>query len=57
MRAATGYESVSDERKKGAHEMDVESTVDGSEDGRLRIPMEQLLEDMEGDVELGEDDD
>ncbi|KIW03195.1 uncharacterized protein PV09_05421 [Verruconis gallopava] len=41
------------ERKKGADEMDVESSVDGSEDGGLRIPMEQLLEDME---EMGLDD-
>jgi hypothetical protein len=33
--------------------MDVESSI-GSEDGRLKIPMEQLLEDME---EMGLDDD
>ena len=34
------------ERRRGAGEMDVES-VAGSDDGQLRIPMAQLLEDME----------
>jgi nonsense-mediated mRNA decay protein 3 len=42
------------EKKKKAEDMDIESTVDGSEDGRLKIPMEQLLEDME---EMGLNDD
>jgi len=36
-----------EKRKKAEMDMDTESTVDGSEDGRLKIPMEQLLEDME----------
>ena len=35
------------DRERAEQEMETESTVDGSEDGRLRIPMEQLLEDME----------
>jgi nonsense-mediated mRNA decay protein 3 len=34
------------ENKKKPEEMDLESSI-GSDDGRLNIPMEQLLEDME----------